>query len=191
MGRSKIGSIGLPLPDVDCRIVDVENGKTDVLPGEVGELILKGPQVMKGYHNESAESAQALREGWLFTGDLAQMDADGYFTIVDRKKELIKPDGVQVWPREVEEAIITHPKVLEVAVAGVPDSYHGEAVKAWVVIKPGENLTEEEVRQWCQNQLASYKIPSQMEFRTELPRSSMGKVLRRELIKQHLEGVKE
>jgi long-chain acyl-CoA synthetase len=119
------------------------------------------------------------------------MDADGYFTIVDRKKELIKPDGVQVWPREVEEAIITHPKVLEVAVAGVPDSYHGEAVKAWVVIKPGENLTEEEVRQWCQNQLASYKIPSQMEFRTELPRSSMGKVLRRELIKQHLEGVKE
>jgi long-chain acyl-CoA synthetase len=191
MGRTKIGSIGLPLPDVDCRIVDVENGKTDVLPGDVGELILKGPQVMKGYHNESAESAQALREGWLFTGDLAQMDADGYFTIVDRKKELIKPDGVQVWPREVEEAIITHPKVLEVAVAGVPDSYHGEAVKAWVVIKPGENLTEEEVRQWCQNQLASYKIPSQMEFRTELPRSSMGKVLRRELIKQHLEGVKE
>jgi long-chain acyl-CoA synthetase len=191
LGRSKIGSIGLPLPDVDCRIVDVENGKSNVPLGDVGELILKGPQVMKGYHNDLTESARALRDGWLFTGDLAQMDPDGYFTIVGRKKELIKPDGLQVWPREVEQVIITHPKVLEVAVAGVPDPYHGEAVKAWVVPKPGEDLTVEEIRHWCQDQLASYKIPGQVELRTDLPRSSVGKVLRRELVKQHLEEVKE
>jgi long-chain acyl-CoA synthetase len=116
------------------------------------------------------------------------MDADGYFSIVDRKKELIKPDGLQVWPREVEEAIATHPKVREVAVAGVPDAYHGEAVKAWVVIKAGETLSEDDVCAWCQNRLAGYKIPTQVEFRSELPRSSIGKVLRRELVRQHKEG---
>jgi long-chain acyl-CoA synthetase len=190
MGANKIRSIGLPLPDVDCRIVDVDTGKTEVPRGEVGELILKGPQVMKGYHNQLEESAQALRGGWLFTGDLARMDADGYFSIVDRKKELIKPDGWQVWPCEVEEAIATHPKVREVGVAGVPDAYHGEAVKAWVVIKAGEILSEDDVCAWCQNRLAGYKIPTQVEFRSELPRSSIGKVLRRELVRQHKEGSK-
>ena len=188
LGANKIGSIGLPLPDVDCRIMDVDTGETEVPRGDVGELILKGPQVMKGYHNQLEESAQALRGGWLFTGDLARMDADGYFSIVDRKKELIKPDGLQVWPREVEEAIATHPKVREVAVAGVPDAYHGEAVKAWVVIKAGETLSEDDVCTWCQNRLAGYKIPTQVEFRSELPRSSIGKVLRRELVRQHKEG---
>jgi len=190
LGPNKIGSIGLPLPDVDCRIVDVESGETDVPPGEVGELILKGPQVMKGYHNQPEESAQALRGGWLFTGDLARMDADGYFIIVERKKELIKPDGVQVWPREVEEAIAAHPKVQDAAVAGVPDAYHGEAVKAWVVLRHGETMTESDLRLWCRDRLAAYKVPSQVEFRSELPRSSVGKVLRRELVRQHKEGLK-
>ena len=190
LGLNKIGSIGLPLPDVDCRIVDVESGETDLPPGEVGELILKGPQVMKGYHNQPEESAQALRGDWLFTGDLARVDADGFFFIVGRKKELIKPDGMQVWPREVEEAIAAHPKVLEVGVAGVPDIYHGEAVKAWVVVKPGANLDEGELRTWCQDRLAGYKIPTQVEFRSELPKSSVGKVLRRELVRQHQQGLR-
>jgi long-chain acyl-CoA synthetase len=170
--------------------VDVESGETDLPPGEVGELILKGPQVMKGYHNQPEESAQALRAGWLFTGDLARMDADGYFYIVDRKKELIKPDGVQVWPREVEEAIASHPMVLEVCVAGVPDAYHGEAVKAWVVLNPGENLEASELLAWCRERLAGYKIPTQLEFRSGLPKSRVGKVLRRELVRQHRLGLK-
>jgi long-chain acyl-CoA synthetase len=190
LGLNKIGSIGLPLPDVDCRIVDVETGRNDLPPGEVGELILRGPQVMQGYHGMPDETALALREGWLFTGDLARMDEDGYFYIVDRKKELIKPDGLQVWPREVEEAIAAHPKVREAGVAGIPDEYHGEAVKAWVVLKSGESMSAAELREWCRDRLAPYKLPAEVEFRTELPRSNVGKVLRRELVRQHLENKK-
>ncbi len=124
---------------------------------------------------------------WLFTGDIARMDEDGYFYIVDRKKELIKPGGEQVWPREVEEVIAAHPKVLEVGVAGIPDPLRGEAVKAWVVVKPGESLTEDEVKDWCKKSLAIYKIPRQVEFRSELPKTTVGKVLRRELVRQHNE----
>jgi long-chain acyl-CoA synthetase len=187
LGKNKIGSIGLPLPDVDCRIVDAENGTLDLPAGQVGELILRGPQVMKSYHNMPDETSLALRHGWLYTGDLARMDADGYFYIVDRKKELIKPDGLQVWPREVEEAISTHPNIAEVGVAGVPDPYHGEAVKAWIVLKPGETLTEEAVKAWCRDKIAPYKIPSQIEFMQVLPKTPVGKVLRRELVRQHLE----
>ena len=187
LGVNKIGSIGLPLPDVDCRIVDLETGQINLPTGEVGELILRGPQVMQGYHNMPGETALALRDGWLFTGDLARMDADGYFTLVDRKKELIKPDGIQVWPREVEEVIASHPQVREVAVAGLPDEYHGEAVKAWVVLKPGQPLDAADIRLWCLEKLAPFKIPSRIEFRSELPHSTVGKVLRRELVRQELE----
>ena len=191
LGPNKIGSIGLPLPDVDCRIVDVEGGQADLPTGEVGELLLRGPQVMKGYHRMPEETALTLQDGWLHTGDLARMDAEGYFYIIDRKKELIKPDGLQVWPREVEEAISAHPKVQEVGVAGVPDEYHGEAVKAWVVVRPGERLGEEEVRAWCQDRLAPYKIPSRVEFRSELPKTNVGKVLRRELVREDKEKNKK
>ncbi len=187
LGVNKIGSIGLPLPDVDCRIVDVETGKSDMPTGEVGELILCGPQVMRNYHNMPNETSLALRNGWLYTGDLARMDTDGYFYIIDRKKELIKPDGLQVWPREVEEALGAHPKVLEVGVAGVPDPYHGETVKAWIVVKPDETLSETDVFTWCQERLAPYKIPTQVEFRNELPKSNVGKILRRELARQERE----
>ncbi len=127
---------------------------------------------------------------WLFTGDIARMDEDGYFYIVDRKKELIKPGGFQVWPRDVEEAIASHPKVLEVGVAGIPDANRGEAVKAWVVLKPGETLTEDELKAHCKAILAPYKVPSFVEFRTELPKTTVGKILRRELVRQHKEGVK-
>lgn len=187
MGENRTGSIGLPLPDIDCRIVSLDDGMTVLGAGEIGELVVKGPQVMKGYHNMPTETANTLRDGWLYTGDIARMDEDGYFYIVDRKKELIKPGGYQVWPREVEEAIKEHPKVLDVGVAGVPDPYRGETVKAWVVVKPGESMTEEDVKVWCSERLAKYKVPTLVEFRDELPKTTVGKILRRELVREHKE----
>ena len=188
LGENRTGSIGLPLPDVDCRIVSLDDGKTVLPPREIGELILQGPQLMKGYHNMPTETANTLQDGWLYTGDIAYMDEDGYFYIVDRKKELIKPSGYQVWPREVEEAIMEHPKVLEVGVAGIPDPYRGESVKAWVVVKPGESLTPEEVKEWCKERLANFKVPTEVDFRDELPKTTVGKILRRELVREHKEA---
>ncbi len=191
-GVNKTGSIGMPLPDVDCRIISLDDGETEMAVGEIGEIVLQGPQVMKGYHNMPTETANALRERdggtWLYTGDIARMDEDGYFYIVDRKKELIKPGGFQVWPREVEEAISDHPKVLEVGVAGIPDPYRGETVKAWVVVKEGETLTEDEVKEFAKEKLAKYKVPTHVEFRDELPKTTVGKILRRELVRQHKEA---
>ena len=187
-GENRTGSIGIPMADVDCRIMDLDDGVTVMPVGEIGELIVKGPQVFYGYHNMPTETANTLRDGWLYTGDIARMDEDGYFYIVDRKKELIKPSGYQVWPREVEEVIMEHPNVLEVGVAGIPDPYRGETVKAWVVLKPGEILTEKEIKEWCKKSLAKFKVPSEVEFRTELPKTLVGKVLRRELVRQHKEA---
>jgi long-chain acyl-CoA synthetase len=187
-GENRTGSIGLPLPDVDAKIINLDDGKTEMPLGEIGELVVKGPQVFKGYHNMPTETANTLRDGWLYTGDIARMDEDGYFYIVDRKKELIKPGGYQVWPREVEEAISANPKVLEVGVAGIPDPYRGETVKAWVVVKPGETLTEDEIKVWCKERLAAFKVPTHIEFRNELPKTTVGKILRRELVRQHKEA---
>ena len=187
-GLNKTGSIGLPFPDVDCKIVSLDDGVTELAPTEIGELILKGPQVMKGYHNMPTETANALRDGWLYTGDIAYMDEDGYFYIVDRKKELIKPGGFQVWPREVEEVLSDHPAVLEVGVGGIPDAESGEAVKAWVVLKPGQSVTADELRTFCKQGLAAYKVPKEIEFRDELPKTAVGKILRRELVKEHKAG---
>jgi len=186
-GEIRSGSIGIPMPDVDCRIVSLDDGETNLKTGEVGELVIKGPQVMRGYHNMPTETANTLRDGWLYTGDIARMDEDGYFYIVDRKKEVIKPGGYQVWPREVEEVIASHPKVLEVGVAGVPDPYRGETVKAWVVLKPGETATVEEIRDFCKENLAAFKVPTLVEFRDTLPKTTVGKVLRRELVREHKE----
>lgn len=191
-GMNKTGSIGMPLSDVECKIISLDDGVTELGLGEIGELVIRGPQVMKGYHNMPTETANTLRDlgdggaPWLFTGDIARMDEDGYFYIVDRKKELIKPGGFQVWPREVEEVIIAHPKVLESGVAGIPDPYRGETVKAWVV-KKDESLTEDEIKAWCKEKLAAYKVPTHIEFRTELPKTTVGKILRRELVRQHKE----
>ncbi len=192
MGVNKTGSIGMPMSDVDCKIISLDDGETEVALGEIGELVINGPQVMKGYHNMPTETANALRKlndgkTWLFTGDIARMDEEGYFYIVDRKKELIKPGGFQVWPREVEEAIAAHPKVLEVGVAGIPDPYRGETVKAWIVLKPGQTTTIDEIKAFCKERLAAYKVPTHYEFRTELPKTTVGKILRRELVKQHKE----
>lgn len=194
-GVNKTGSIGMPLPDVNCKIISLDDGETEMPQGEIGELVIHGPQVMKGYHNmptETANSLRTLKDGqvWLFTGDIAQMDGDGYFFIVDRKKELIKPGGFQVWPREVEEAIAAHPKVLEVGVAGIPDPYRGETVKAWIVLKPGQEATADEIKAWCKERLAAYKVPTHYEFRSELPKTTVGKILRRELVRQHKETEK-
>lgn len=190
LGTNKTGSIGMPLPDVECKIISLDDGTTELAAGEVGELVIRAPQIMRGYHNDPTGTRNALRDlgdgggPWLFTGDIARMDEDGYFYIVDRKKELIKPGGYQVWPREVEEAIAANPKVLEVGVAGIPDPYRGETVKAWVVIKPGESLDEAELKAWCKDRLAPYKIPTHVEFRKELPKTTVGKILRRELVRQ-------
>jgi long-chain acyl-CoA synthetase len=194
LGVNKTGSIGLPLPDVDVKIISLDDGETELQQGEIGEIAVHGPQVMKGYHNMPTETANALRQlsdgkTWLFTGDIARMDEDGYFYIVDRKKELIKPGGFQVWPREVEEVIASHPKVLEVGVGGIPDPNRGETVKAWIVVKPGETLTVEEIKAYCKEHLAPYKVPTHYEFRSELPKTTVGKILRRELVRQHKESV--
>jgi long-chain acyl-CoA synthetase len=184
-GTNKIGSIGMPIPDVDVRIVDADSGTTVMPTGEVGEMILRAPQYMTGYWNNPLETAEALRshdgETWLHTGDLAYMDDDGYLFIVDRKKDLIKTSGFQVWPREIEEVISALPAVLEVGVAGVPDPVKGEVAKAWVVLKPGARATEDEVRSYCRERLAPYKVPGRVEFRTELPKTMVGKILRRAL----------
>ena len=197
-GLNPPGSVGLPLPDVECRIVSPEDGTTDLPAGEAGELLIRGPQVMQGYHNMPDETALTLRDGWLYTGDIARMDEQGYFYLVDRKKDVIKPGGFQVWPREVEEVLAQHPKIAECCVAGVLHPERGEVVKAWVVLKrpppSGSSATEskaifdsleQELREFCRNELAIFKIPTLIEFRTELPRTPVGKVLRRELVRQH------
>ena len=185
LGTYKHGSVGIPVPDVEVRIVDAETGLDDLHDQEVGEIIMRAPQIMKGYWQNPTETALVLRDGWLYTGDLGYLDEDGYLFIVDRKKDVIKPGGFQVWPRDVEEAIAAHPAVLEVGVAGVPDSYQGEAVKAWVVLRAGHELTVDELREHCRQYLAAYKVPKLMEFTTALPKSTIGKVLRRKLVEAH------
>ncbi len=183
-GKRKAGSIGLPFPSTDARIVDLNTGEP--LPaGEVGELCVKGPQVMKGYWNRPEETKIALdKEGWLHTGDIARMDEEGYFYIVDRKKDIIIASGYNIIPREVEEVLYKHPKVLEAVVAGVPDPYRGETVKAYIVLKEGEQATEEEIIEFCRQYLAPYKVPKLVEFRSELPKSQVGKLLRRVLVEE-------
>ena len=193
-GTYKPGSVGTPLPDVGVRIVDADNGHEDLPAGQVGEIVMQAPQLMQGYWQRPDESTTTIREDpasgerWLYTGDLGYMDEDGYLFIVDRKKDLIKPSGFQVWPREVEEAIASHPGVAEVGVAGIPDRLRGEAVKAWVVLHEGQQVTASEIRAYCRERLAAYKVPKQIEFRDSLPKTHIGKLLRRELAREHIAG---
>jgi long-chain acyl-CoA synthetase len=191
MGENRKGSIGLPLPDVECRIVSLEDEMTDVPAGEIGELVVRSPNLMRGYWEMPTETANTLRDGpdgekWLYTGDIAKMDEDGYFYIVDRKKDMVIVSGFNVYPTNVEEVLIQNPKIMEVAVAGVSDPYRGETVKAWVVLKSGESATEDEIIEWAKNsgQLAAYERPRIVEFRHELPKTLVGKVLRRELVEE-------
>jgi len=183
-GDCRIGTIGVPFPDTDAKIVDLETGTQELPPGEAGELIVKGPQVMKGYWNRPDETALVLREGWLYTGDIARRDADGYFQIVDRKKDMIIAGGFNIYPRDVEEVLYQHPKIKEAVVAGVPDEYLGEVVKAYVVLKEGETATEQEIIEFCRQSLAKYKVPRIVEFRKDLPKTMVGKILRRVLVEE-------
>jgi long-chain acyl-CoA synthetase len=189
-GQRKPGSIGIPLPNTDCKIVDVETGMVELPPGEAGELVIKGPQVMKGYWKNPEETSLVLRDGWLYTGDIATMDEDGYFYIVGRKKDLIIAGGYNIYPTEVEEVLYQHPAVSEVCVFGVPDSYRGETVKAVIVPKQLGSIDEKDVIEWCRERLAAYKVPRIVEFREELPKTTVGKVLRRKLVEQEIEKMK-
>jgi len=182
LGKGREGSIGIPIPSTDARIVDVETGETEMPIGESGELVIKGPQIMKGYLNMPEETAVALKDGWLHTGDVARMDEDGYFYIVDRKKDMIVASGYNVYPREVEEVLFEHPDVAEAVAIGIPDEYRGESVKAFVVKRPGATTKEDEVLAFCKERLAAYKAPKAVEFRDELPKSVVGKLLRRVLV---------
>lgn len=183
-GQRKAGSIGVPFPDVDAKIMDYEK-LVEKPVGEEGELWLKGPQVMKGYWKRPDETAKTITEdGWLRTGDIARVDEEGYFYIVDRLKDIIIASGFNIVPREVEEVLYQYPKVQEAVVAGVPDPYRGETVKAYIVLKPGETATPEEIIKFCEERLAPYKVPKQVEFRSELPKTQVGKFLRRVLVEE-------
>lgn len=184
VAKNRFGTIGLTFPDTETRLVDLETGEKDVAPGEAGELLIRGPQLMDGYYEKPEETAQALKDGWLHTGDIATIDADGYVAIVDRKKEMIIVSGFNVYPREVEEALAKHPAVLEGAAIGVPHPLRGEEVKAFVVLKPGQTATADELIAFCREQLAPFKVPKAIEFRDALPKTLIGKVLRRQLAEE-------
>ena len=185
-GRRKIGSIGVPISDTLCRVVDLNDGATDLPAGEAGELLVKGPQIMKGYLNRPDASADTLTDGWLHTGDIATMDDDGFFYIVDRKKDMIISGGYNIYPRDVEEIYFEHPKVQEATVIGIPDAKRGENVKVFIVLREGETATAEEMIAYCEGKLAKYKWPSEIEFRKELPKTNVGKILKKELRSEDL-----
>ncbi len=181
--RRKNGSIGIPFPDTEARFVDPDTFE-DVPIGQIGELAIRGPQVMQGYWNRPDETAKVLRDGWLLTGDLGKIDEEGYCYIVDRRKDVIIAGGYNVYPREVEEVLYEHPDIEEASVAGVPDPYRGETVKAFIVLRSGAARDKEALERWCREKLAAYKVPKQIEFRDTLPKTMSGKVLRRKLIEE-------
>jgi long-chain acyl-CoA synthetase len=193
LGEKRAGSIGIPLPDVIARIVSLDDGVTDLPVGEIGELVLTAPNLMRGYHKMPTETANVLREQdgrmWLYTGDIAYMDADGYFYIVDRKKDMVLIGGFNVYPNQVEKILKDHPAVLEVGVAGIahPEKEGQEALKAWVVCKPGYEVSEQELSDHCAHFLAPYEVPRRIAFVAELPKSAVGKTLRRELVRMEQE----
>lgn len=185
--KRKIGSVGPPWPDVDIRIVDLEEGVKDMPYGEAGELIAKGPQIMSGYWQNEEETANTLRDGWLYTGDIATMDEDGFITIVDRKKDMIICSGFNVFCRDIDDVMYTHPKVLDACAIGIPDPKRGETPKIFIILKPGQTMTENEVKNYCRQSLAPYKVPTHVEFIDELPRTSVGKPMRNALKQKELQ----
>lgn len=184
-GRRKIGSVGLPVPYTEAKIVDIENGSVEMPTGASGELVIKGPQVMKGYWKKPQETSEAIRNGWLYSGDIATRDEDGFYYIVGRKKDMVIAGGLNIYPAEVEEVLYQHPEIAETCVFGVPDSYLGEKLLAIVVLKTGSNLSEEQLLSWCEGRIAKYKIPRGIEFRDELPKTIVGKILRRTLVEEY------
>ncbi|MBU1206608.1 MAG: AMP-binding protein [Proteobacteria bacterium] len=187
-GKRKLGSVGLPYPDTLGRIVDLETGEQVLAPGEVGELCIKGPQVMKGYWKMPEETAKTVRDGWLYTGDIARMDEEGYFHILDIKKDMIIAGGFNIYPKDIDQVLAEHPGVAEAVAVGFPDRYQGETVKAFVVLKPGQSATAEEILEFCRKNLAKYKVPTGVEFRQALPKSPSGKILRRMLRQATIEA---
>jgi long-chain acyl-CoA synthetase len=180
-GKLKAGSVGVALPNTDLKIVDIESGTREMPVGEEGEILFKGPQICQGYYNKPDETANSIRDGWFYTGDIGKLDEDGYLYIVDRKKDMIIASGFNIYPREIDEVLFEHPKVEEACAIGIPHEYRGETVKAFVVIKPGETLTEDELDAFCRERLTAYKVPKIYEFIDELPKSAIGKILRKEL----------
>ena len=191
LGQKKVGSIGIPVIDNDVRLVDLKEGIHDVPRGEPGEIIMKGPLIMQGYWNNPEETAGQLRDGWLYTGDIAVQDEDDYFFIVDRKKDMIIAGGFNIYPREIDEVLFQHPKVQEAVAVGISDKYRGETIKACIVLKPGETATAEEIITFCRGKLAAYKAPKLVEFRTSLPKSAIGKVLRKVLREEETAKTKD
>jgi len=186
-GTIKPGTVGVPVPDTDVKIVDVADPSKTLGIGETGEIAIKGPQIMVGYYKKPAETENALKDGWFFTGDIGKFDEDGYLSIVDRKKDMIIAGGYNIYPVELDDILMGHPKILEACTIGIPHEYRGETVKAFIVTKEGETLTEEEITAYCKEKLAAYKVPKIFEFIEELPKSAVGKVLRRKLRDMELE----
>ncbi|MBS3756937.1 MAG: AMP-binding protein, partial [Desulfobacterales bacterium] len=183
-GAEKPGTVGVPLPGTDLKIVDPETGEKELDPGEPGEICFCGPQVMQGYYNNPAETQKVLKDGWLHTGDIGYLDEDGYLTLVDRKKDMIIASGYNIYPNEIDEVLYEHPQVLEACTIGIPDAYRGETVKSFIVPKQGASLTAEEITAHCKQRLAPYKVPKQIAFVESLPKSTVGKILRRKLREQ-------
>ncbi len=178
VGRKKDGSIGVPYPDADIKIVDINTGE-ELPPGERGEIVMRSPLVMKGYWNDPEETAKVLKDGWLYTGDIAYRDEDGYIFIVDRSKDIIISGGYNIYPRDIDETLLVHPQVKDVITVGIPDDYHGEIVKSFVQLVENATVTPEELIAYCKERLAAYKVPRRIEFRPQLPRTGVGKALRR------------
>ncbi len=183
-GRSKPGSIGIPFPGTEAKIVDLADPTVEMAPGEIGQLAVRGPQVMKEYINQPEETAEVFNEDWFLTGDIGKMDEEGYFYIVDRKKDMIIAGGFNIFPREIEEVLFSHPKIKEVCAVGIPHDYRGETVKAFIVLREGEKVSADEIIRFCRKNLAGYKVPKMIEFRDELPKTMVGKILRRILVEE-------
>ena len=186
-GQIKPGTVGVPVPDTDIKIVELENHEKELEIGEPGEIAIKGPQIMMGYYKKPEETTQALKDGWFLTGDIGKFDEDGYLTIVDRKKDMIIAGGYNIYPVELDDVLMGHPKIMEACTIGLPHEYRGETVKAFIVVNEGESLTEEEVSAYCKDNLAAYKVPKIIEFIDELPKSAVGKILRRKLRDMEME----
>jgi len=190
-GKLKAGSVGVPIPDTDVKIVDIDTGTKEMPTGDEGEVIFKGPQMCQDYYNKVEETNNSIRDGWFYTGDIGKFDEDGYLYIVDRKKDMIIAGGFNIYPRDIDEVLFEHPKVLEACTIGVPHEYRGETVKAFIVTKPGETITEEELDSFCRERLTGYKIPKIYEFIDELPKSAIGKILRKDLRAMEMERLKK
>jgi long-chain acyl-CoA synthetase len=190
-GMRKMGMIGLPFVGTDSKIMDVETGAKEMAVKEIGELVIKGPQVMQGYWNHKEETDNVLKDGWLYTGDIGYMDEDGFFAIVDRKKDMVKVGGENVYPRDVEEVLFQNEKVLDCVAAGVPDKVLVDKIKAYIVLKPGQTATPQEIIDFCKSRLAKYKVPKEVEFRTSLPKNMVGKMLRRLLVEEEKQKIEK